>query len=164
MRLVALTKTTKPAFELMYKDYTAELSKYSDRVKRKEITETFFADIYSYPFGIPHLIYNDDKKLVGFFILGFDENTHPLTDYFIQEFYILNEFRRKGEGEKAVKQIFKEYPGKYCKYVLKENVGALKFWERIREKLSCEDMSKEIVKKNVPEDCLFFSFRTQKGA
>ena len=159
MHIDVETVSDKRRFEKMYRDYIEELGQYSSEcLSRNSITRSSFEGMYSYPFIVPRLIYNDRKEPVGFYLIAFGEGTYPLTDFYIVEFYILPQYRNKGEGKKAVKEIFKNHPGVYCKFVLKKNIGALNFWKRVKEDFGCEDI-KDRSLNDTPDDCLSFVFK-----
>lgn len=76
-------------------------------------------------------IYDDNDNLVGFLIMATQPICHPDADYYIEESYIKPEHRNKGLMTKTVSEILDNKEGTFCFYVLKENLAAKRFWERV---------------------------------
>lgn len=143
----------------MYREYIKELSLYSERIRKEPITDEEFYEIYSNEFLLKIFIQNDSDEVVGFCLVGFGKNTHPRTNYYISEFYILPEFRCSGFGRSAFKKLLALFPGRYCYHVLKENKDALAFWSQMKKECGC----KELILEDTLElsDCFFFAFSNQ---
>ena len=74
-------------------------------------------------------------KILGFFIIGTNENCHPSADYYIQEAYIKPEYRRQGHMSRALDIYIKRYPGIYCLLILNKNEVAHKFWHTMFDRI-----------------------------
>lgn len=157
-RRFAFSESDKVLFEKMYRDYDRELGLYSERLRQSPINNVDFKDMYSNIFLAKMFILTETKQKAGFCLLGFAENTHPATNYYIAEFYISPEFRRKGIGKRAVKELFALLPGKYCYHVLKQNDAARCFWENVKNECRCQSFLLEDTL-NL-EDCDFYGFKT----
>ena len=147
-------------FERMYRDYISELGQFSDRIKAEPVSAQEFENIYNNQSLIKIFILNNSGVKIGFCLLGFGDNTHPETDYYIGEFYIAPEHRREGWGRSAIKELLSLLPGKYCYHILKGNKVARLFWDRVVKasksvKLRLYDIS------NL-SDCDFFAFDCSK--
>lgn len=145
-------------FEKMYSDYDRELGQYSARLRTNPISGSGFLDMYLNAFLKKLFIVNREGTVIGFCLLGFGDNTHPDTNYYIAEFYIVPDARREGYGAAAVAQLLAWFPGKYCYHVLKENQKALAFWNSVKE--FCGWTNMPISDTLGLDDCFFFAFDT----
>lgn len=153
-RKVHFSATEKVLFEKMYRDYVAELGEFSQRIKSNPITATDINGIYNNKLLMKFFVTNGVGKTVGFCLVGFGDNTHTETDYYIAEFYILPEYRRIGVATAAVKELFSVFPGKYCYHVLKENINARHFWSYVQKNCCCTPLPLEDTCDLI--DCDFF--------
>ena len=146
-------------FKAFWGHYIAELSQYSRELQTKtEDLETAMKSIKNNPFFKRYFLTDHNDTPIGFLLLGFDQNTHPQTDWYIGEFFIRPEERRKGYGRKAVEEMLTEYPGRYCYFVLKKNKPAKTFWEYIRKEFSCVDIKKQLAGRKNIDECTFEAF------
>lgn len=153
----------KNCFKKMYIDYITELSQYSERLRNDPITDDDIQDINTNPFLIRYFITNEKETPIGFCLMGFGENTHPGTDWFIAEFYIQPKYRRKGYGKKFMRDFIKTHPGEYCYFVLKENQKAKAFWNKVRAENGCIDTKLCYnAEQYTPEDADFYAFKYVK--
>ena len=151
----------KLLFENMYRDYINELGLYSERVRKHPATDKDIQDINTNPFLKRYFITNENGVPVGFCLLGFGENTHPGTDYYIQEFYILPSHRLRKYGEEAVTELLQTHPGKYCYFILKGNIPAENLWNKTTQNLDCIDITSEYdASPYTPSDCNYYAFET----
>lgn len=151
----------KVLFEKMYRDYVAELSDYSPRIKSNPITGEGINDIYNNIFLMKFFVTNGAGEYIGFLLVGFGGNTHTETDYYIAEFYIMPEHRRKGVATAAVKELLSLFPGKYCYHVLKKNITAHCFWDYMLKECCCTPLFLEDTCNLI--DCDFFAFEKGKS-
>ena len=84
------------------------------------------------------------NKQVGFLIIGSNQRCHPDCDYFIAQAYVLPKYRDQGRMTAAFKRFEAMHPGKYCMFILHENILARHFWRKTFEELG-------YVKFNIPE-------------
>lgn len=160
-RKIHFSAPEKVLFEKMYRDYDAELGEYSPRIKCNPITGKGVKDIYNNTLLMKFFVANGAGKYIGFLLVGFGDNTHPETDYYIAEFYILPEYRRIGIATAAVKELLSLFPGKYCFRVLKENINARCFWDYIQKECCSNPLSLEDPC-DFP-DCDFFAFEWREA-
>lgn len=83
---------------------------------RKELEEYAIPLIMN---NIDYIELTDDNKTIGFACI--------MGDY-LDAFYILPEYRRKGIGSKLVKELYKKYNFKRL-HIINNNIPALKFWK-----------------------------------
>ncbi len=117
-------------FVLMYDDYIRELAQYTPLLKNHDINKTFqmYSEYRCEAFTRINVICDGTGVVNGFMVLGIAPNTHPDTNYFIAEFFIKKEYRRKNIGSKYVLDFIKTHPGKYCMFILDKNEVAKCFW------------------------------------
>lgn len=152
------TKQTS-IFRNFYKNYIKELGKYSKRIKNQPVTINEFYEIETNPLLERYFITNENQEPIGFCLLGFGQNTQPGTDWFIAEFYIEPNYRRKHYAENAISQHLTTHPGKYCYFVLKNNKNAQTFWLKMQKKHNCTDITFNYdARAYTPEDALFYAF------
>lgn len=72
-----------------------------------------------------------DRVPVGFIMVASGRNAHPKVNYRLNEFFILNKYRKKGIGDKAVSLLFEKLPGVWELGWLEANIVAEKFWKKI---------------------------------
>jgi predicted acetyltransferase len=93
---------------------------------------------YNHPGIISFLIYYK-KEISGFVVISrppyFSRDKKTSV---IQHLFILKGYRNKGIGTEAMKNIFKEYPGKYGVEQLPENKNAVNFWKALYKKCKVE--------------------------
>lgn len=72
-----------------------------------------------------------EHEPVGFALIGYGQNKHPLSDYYIEDFFVRDTARGQGFGREMFYYILQEFPGCYCYFTLDGNVGAEAFWEHV---------------------------------
>lgn len=83
----------------------------------------------------PYLIYANGE-LAGFCLI----RKYPgETTFDIDQFFVLNRFKRHGIGSAAFEKIIELHPGRWIIRVLKENTSALKFWMRCADRTTHND-------------------------
>lgn len=115
--------------------YLHDLSEFTDRldINHQGFFEYRALDQYYYrPFLIP-LLYKVNYRYTGFILLDQRPNAPRDVDYFINEFFLLKKYRRKGIAKMVIKELFHLYPGRYLVLQLMTNVPAINFWHRVYE-------------------------------
>lgn len=164
MILQKITSKKHKTFETLYREYDIELAKYSQRIQENPITQEDIKDMYANPLLKRYFITNEKGKEIGFCLIGFGENTQPGTNWYIAEFYITPEFRHQNYGTKAIETLFSTHSGTYCYFVLNKNKPAQNFWNYIKNKFNCTDLTSNYdATPYTPEDCTFYAFKTQKN-
>ncbi|MEM7371913.1 MAG: GNAT family N-acetyltransferase [Bacteroidota bacterium] len=78
-----------------------------------------------------------DGNYAGFVLIS--KTFKILTDpdgHTIAEFFILRKYRKKGIGSEVAKRMFDQYSGSWEVSVVKKNVPALQFWEKVIQEYS----------------------------
>lgn len=75
-------------------------------------------------------VFSEEHKVIGFIIIGHAPNCHPDADYYIEEAYIMPEYRRKKYMSNAVSEYLKSHKGTYCLFIISSNKPALSFWSK----------------------------------
>lgn len=131
------TVNEKAIMENLISLYLHELSQYVDDLKinkegkfQYEGIELYFSKDELYPF----FIYYKDE-IIGFILLNTGKYAGEGKDYLINEFFILNSYRRRGLGTKVVESLFYQYKGRYYLAQLQDNKPAIEFWKNLYIKL-----------------------------
>lgn len=72
---------------------------------------------------------------VGFIVLYTHPNCHPDADWYIEDAYVMPEYRNQGLMQKAVQTWVKEHPGTYCLFIVDSNEPARHMWPTVFEKM-----------------------------
>lgn len=148
-------------FKTMYLEYMNELGLYSERIRKNPVTEKEIHEINTNPLLERYFITNENGAPIGFCLLGFGENTAPGTDWYVAEFYVLPSHRMRKYGENAVAELLQTHIGKYCIFVLKENIPAQMFWNKTLQTFNCTDITSNYDSTSyTPSDCDFYAFET----
>ena len=127
-------------FTCLYKDYATELSEYSDRLRANPVRESELFNICRNP-DLERYFISCNGQIVGFLLVGINNNKHEESDRYIAEFYIAKEFQSKGIGKAAVTQYIEENSGVYCLHILKKNTRAIYFWSGVFSDLGYTEIS-----------------------
>lgn len=76
------------------------------------------------------LIWSDDK-LAGFAAICMPPHCHPAVQFRINDFFVLNKFRRTGVGQQAAFMCFDRFQGIWELEYGKQNLAAAAFWPRV---------------------------------
>jgi predicted acetyltransferase len=77
--------------------------------------------------NVAFFIENEKQEKLGFILIDLLSN----TSFEISEMFILNNYKRKGVGEKAVKDIFNKYRGDWIVKAVPLSTVAEKFWNNV---------------------------------
>lgn len=102
-----------------------------------------------------------DRNPCGFFIIGKKPANCPEScDYYIQEFYVLDKYQKKGIGKEIMKKFLSTHGGRYFLYILKNNERAIGFWNKVAvENNVIAFRPDEEIKEY--EECLWLTFKTR---
>lgn len=114
----------------LYREYLKELTKYEPNIKNDYLSWGSWINSYLDADRDRECEWNDiysrDGQIVGFII--FSRNGINNSDYFIEQTYIKQAYRRQGIMRDVLARHFKVYRGTYTlEYILK-NEPALSFW------------------------------------
>ena len=155
--LIPCTKGNKEhynAFANLYSAYIDELSAFSQRISKEEVSVSEI-DFMWEAGNMEILLITVDEEIVGFVVLGIHDNKHEASDYFVGEFYIAKSKQGQGIGGATVKQLLNCRKGKYCMFILKKNERAICFWRTAFAHEGYRDVSKDYHCASVPDDCYF---------
>ena len=128
---------------LLFYRYCQEMTKigelpfFDTQEEQEEAARSFIES----PYALWIDLYDEDL-IVGFLIIEFGENTHPMTDYYIAQAYVTPEHRGKGIMKNAVQNFIKEHGGDYVLFVLLKNPNAEAFWRKIFAEMGYEENAK----------------------
>lgn len=123
----------KKGFSDLFQLYLYDLSKYNHNIKVDE-NGSYPASWIDRDWDLPEFIplrIEQNINTCGFILLSNKPFSKPGTEWCIQECFILRRFRKKGIGLASIDQLFSNYPGSYSMAVMKDNVPALLFWEKV---------------------------------
>jgi len=122
----------KNGFNILFQLYLYDLSKFNNiEIEENGLYPASWIDRdWDLPEFIPLRI-EQNHNTCGFILLTKKPFSKPGTECCIQEFFILRKFRNKGIGLASIEQLFDNYSGSYSMLVLKHNVPAKLFWEKV---------------------------------
>lgn len=104
----------------------------------------------------PYFIQWDDR-IIGFILLLERPFLKKEHDYAVSDIFILNKYKGKGLGKKAIRTLFQEKKGKYYVIELMENKPAVIFWKKLYRELNIHfEERQEIID---DETCLVQTFQ-----
>ena len=101
------------------------------------------------------------KSVIGFLVLGINENKHESSDWFIGEFYIAKNYQSQGIGKKVIGDLLKRKKGSYCLFILRNNVRALQFWDKAFGTNNYVNTTERFFCNCTPDDCIFKMYEPQ---
>ena len=133
LEIVLIESKDRHIIKNLYSLYLHDLSEYTNEdVSLKGLYDTKFLDLFWRKDGLIPLLIKVDSKIAGFVLLQSGQYA-PSTgeDYYISQFFILREYRRKGVDKKTVKKLFSQFSGKYLVGQIPNNKPAINFWKGI---------------------------------
>lgn len=129
--------TEKNILRNLYSFYLHDLSAYSASLKtNSEGTFEFDAfDLIWEKEGLTPYFIKYNEELAGFLLL-IEPPLAKRADYSINDFFLFNQYRRKGIGEEALRILWDEKPGSYYIVQLSTNQKAVAFWKKIFQRFS----------------------------
>ena len=110
-------------FEMKYKlfcDYTREIHTMRGIKPLDDESMKFLYDSYITETKVEWVnVFSDTGDVIGFFIIDFYPNCHPDADFYIEEAYIVPEYRKCGYMSKAISQYVNTNPGTYFYFIVK---------------------------------------------
>lgn len=138
--------------------YLHDLSEYTERldINRQGFFDYRDLDKYFYRKFLIPLLYQVNRQPAGFILLDQKPYTPKNIDYFINEFFILKKYRRKGIAKMVIKELFTIYPGRYLVLQLSSNLPAINFWHKVYEENGLQYT--ETIEELDGEECLSQEF------
>ena len=159
IKIEHLSVDDKDAIKNMYQYYVHDLSEFNEnlQIDSMGLFDISFVDSY---YSEDHLI--PLKITLADSIIGFVFcSTGQKVDYVIQDLFILRNYRKRGIGKLAVKQLFDLYSGRFGLGILIKNEPAKLFWEHCFEDLGINYTSSEVVEDE--ELCVRLIFDSTKS-
>jgi predicted acetyltransferase len=142
LKLERSTIDDKDVLKNLYLYYAHDLSEFNDSLKTDpnglfgNSIDLYFNDDRLIPLKIIL-----DNSIIGFLFCS----TGQKVDYIVQEMFILRNYRNRGLGKLALKQLFNLYPGRYGLVILMKNEPAKLFWTHCLEHLGINYTSSEVI-------------------
>ena len=140
-------------FSGMYRTYLRELSVFNGEdpwITDAEIKKMLRAENHSF------LLAWEGKSPAGFVAISFGQNTHPMTKFFVRDFFVQPSMRRRGLGLAMVRELIQQRSGSFCMYVLKKNIPAKDFWRSAIGEIGYVDQSYIFSQSLAPDNCEFW--------
>lgn len=123
----------KMILQNIYPLYLHDLSEYCDQEMREDGTyDIAFLDLFFEKEDLVPFLIRLNEWVVGFILI--QKGTYAPSsgeDYYLSEFFILRNFRKRGLGREAVRKLFTQYPGTYLLGQLPNNLPAIHFWKSV---------------------------------
>lgn len=132
--LEEIQKEEADIFHRMYDDYLKCLEKYSKQLKENKVNRAELINEYMNDPQLIKYFAKMDGAYVGFSILQWVDILIPPA-WYIVEFYVVPEHRRKGIGTKMFEKIKEKIKGDFFFYILKKNGPAKIFWKKMTKDL-----------------------------
>jgi len=152
----------KNGFNILFQLYLYDLSKFDNNIKIEEnglYPASWIDRDWDLPEFIPLRI-EQNHNICGFVLLTKKPFSKPGTEFCIQEFFILRKFRNKGIGLASIEQLFANYSGSYSMLVLKHNVPAKIFWEKVLDLMRIQFKKEKYIHDGI--DCISYEFTAPK--
>ena len=72
-----------------------------------------------------------DGELAGLAVVATQPHATPGRDYRMQDFFVLNKFRRRGVGRATALSLLNQFRGKWEIGQMSTNYGAIAFWQAV---------------------------------
>jgi predicted acetyltransferase len=143
----------------IYQYYLHDLSEFIDSLKVDSagLFDNSFLDPYFNDDNLILLKIIFDNSIIGFIFCSKGQK----VDYIVQEMFILRNYRNRGLGKFALKQLFDLYPGRYGLAILIKNEPAKLFWKHYLEHLGINYTSSEVIEDG--ELCIRLIFDSGKS-
>ncbi len=134
-KIVAIERSARR--EALYIDYYRELEKYSPHMRENECSDEEIkkqardlmpgGELGSCSEWIDIV---RDGKIVGFLIMSSAPKCHPETDFFINQKYVMPEYRKGGLMSDTIRGFMKKHPkSRYSIFILRKNKWAQTYWK-----------------------------------
>ncbi|OHB58397.1 MAG: hypothetical protein A2173_08780 [Planctomycetes bacterium RBG_13_44_8b] len=156
LKLERSTIDDKDVLKNLYLYYAHDLSEFNDSLKTDpnglfgNSIDLYFNDGRLIPLKIIL-----ENSIIGFLFCSKGQT----VDYVIQDMFILRNYRNRGLGKLALKQLFSLYPGKFGLDILIKNTPAKLFWTHCLEHLGINYTSSELISDGQLGTRLFFNSR-----
>jgi predicted acetyltransferase len=168
IELIKANLSDYPIIQNMARFYVYEMSRYCglneagwalppDGLYECDDFKNYFIEDDRYPFVIKAA-----NELAGFVLINKIGSTNEV-DWNIGEFFVMARFQNKGIAKEAAIQIFNKFEGNWEVAVMPDNLGALKFWQKVVSQY-CKDkynQEQKIVDYPEPHPMIILSFESK---
>lgn len=128
-----LSLKNKRLFKSLYKKNFLELS--DKKSLNQKLIEKILKKFFLKKEKVKFLIYTDNN-IIGFLIVNFIKNIYEENVCYVNDFYIMKEFRKNGYATDVINKFIKELKKKHIKElrleILNKNYLAKKFWNQFK--------------------------------
>lgn len=146
--LEPVLETNRVLLQNLYSLYLHEMSLFTDTLDINADGLFDFEELESLwnVDGFAPFFIKESDKIVGFILLLQRPLLKKECDFAVNDFFILNPYKRRGIGKEAIKTLFHMKKGKFFVIQLEKNQRAVLFWKNIYDsfRIQFEENSKEI--------------------
>ncbi|WP_214484374.1 GNAT family N-acetyltransferase [Bacillus sp. SM2101] len=149
----------KHVLKNLYSLYLHDLSKFTSclNITSDGIFEMEELNIFWDTAGFSPFFIKQGEMTIGFVLLLERPFLKGQYDYCINDIFILNKYRGKGNGINVVKELFEQKKGKYYVIELVSNESAVSFWKGIYNKMNIKyENSRDLID---DEECFVQTFQ-----
>jgi len=156
--LKEVLETEKAILNNLYSLYLHDLSNFTSQIDIGEDGRFEYEDLDEFWLteGLSPYFITLDKNIIGFILLVERPFLKKDYDYGVNDLFVLNKYKGRGLGTKAIETLFQLKKGKYFVIELMENKPAVSFWKRLYSKLNIQFEEKQNVVDD--EQCLIQTF------
>ena len=127
----------------IYQYYLHDLSEFNDSLQHNSmgLFDNSFVDSYYSEDNLIPLKITLKNSIIGFILCSIGQK----VDYVIQDIFILRNYRKRGLGKLALKQLLDLYRGRFGLDILIKNEPAKLFWTRCLEHFGINNISSEVI-------------------
>lgn len=130
----------KTILQNLYSFYLHDLSMFTPNISINENGFFDYEDLYLFwtNEGISPYFIESEGNIIGFILLLERPFLKKENDFCINDIFILNKFKGKGYGIRAVKELFESKQGQYYVIELVNNLPAVSFWRKILKEFNID--------------------------
>ncbi|MBN6886516.1 putative acetyltransferase [Cytobacillus horneckiae] len=136
--LKEVAESEKTTLQNLYALYLHDLSKYTDNIDIDENGLFQYEDIHLFwtTEGIAPYFIMLNGRIAGFLLLLERPFLTKENDFGINDIFILNKYKGKGLGFKAIELLFENKKGQYFVMEMVSNIRAVSFWRKVFKELN----------------------------
>ncbi|WP_152657998.1 GNAT family N-acetyltransferase [Oceanobacillus sp. CFH 90083] len=143
----------------LYSLYLHDLSKFTSTIDIGADCSFEYEDLDQFweVDGLSPYFIKMDNHIIGFILLLERPFLKKENDFGVNDIFILNKYKGKGIGKRAIEKLFQEKNGKYFVIELIENRPAVSFWKKLYTELNIDyEERQELIDE---EQCLIQIFK-----
>jgi predicted acetyltransferase len=149
MQIIKVEHDRKDILKHLMTLFLHDLSEFNGDLEINQDTGLFEFDVFEWFFekeGLTPFFITFENNIIGFILLQSGHYTNQEHyDYFLNSFFILKKYRRRGLGRETCKQFFNQFPGRYTIGQVSNNVRAIHFWKNVYKSLNIEFYEREMI-------------------